>query len=77
MKKLFILLITLCSIIAIYANDTRELRAIWIATAWGGIDWPSTKITNNTDITQIAAQQSELIDILNNAEKGNLNTVFF
>lgn len=77
MKKIIIFIVSIVITLTVQANDARELRAIWIATAWGGIDWPSTKITDNTDITQIASQQAELIDILNNALKGNLNTVFF
>ena len=77
MKKLLLILLLITSVLFLKANEDRELRSIWIATAWGGIDWPTTKITDNTDLTQIASQQSELIDILNNALLGNINTVFF
>lgn len=48
----------------------EEFRAIWIATV-NNIDWPSSKTAKP------AAQQAELINILNTVLRLNMNAVIF
>jgi uncharacterized lipoprotein YddW (UPF0748 family) len=49
---------------------TREFRGVWVATV-GNVDWPSTP---GLPVTK---QKAELLAILDNAQRMNLNTVIF
>lgn len=75
MKKTIYLILAITINIALAQG--KELRGIWIATAWGGIDWPENKIIDNSNATEIASQQAEIVNILNKAVEGNLNALFF
>lgn len=50
-------------------NPNTEIRAVWLTTNWQ-LDWPS-------NIYSAEAQQKELIDILNQIQQANFNTIFF
>lgn len=50
-------------------NPETEIRAVWLTTNWQ-LDWPSNTYS-------VEAQQKELIDILNQLQQANFNTVFF
>ncbi len=69
MKQLpiFILLILASTCLA---QPKREMRGLWICTAYN-LDWPSTA---NLDST---TQKQELIQILDQAQALHLNTIFF
>lgn len=54
-------------------HPIRETRAIWLTTI-GGLDWPRTKAT---DATSRERQKQELIRILDNYQRANINTVIF
>ena len=67
----------------------REMRAVWLTTAWQ-LDWPSVTVpapvfaADNVTITNEAAreqarqtQKSELISILDRLHAANFNAVFF
>lgn len=54
-------------------HPLRETRAVWLTTI-GGLDWPRTKAT---DATSRMRQQEELIRILDNYQRANINTVIF
>lgn len=54
-------------------HPLRETRAVWLTTI-GGLDWPRTKAT---DATSRMRQQAELIRILDNYQRANINTVIF
>ncbi|MFN4145747.1 MAG: family 10 glycosylhydrolase [Runella sp.] len=67
MKKiLFWLLIST----SLFAQPKREFRAMWIANV-GNVDWPSTKGLSAQQ------QQTELIELLDMAQRQGLNAVFF
>lgn len=55
--------------ISAQTDPETEIRAIWLTTNWQ-LDWPS-------NIYSVEAQQNELIDILNQIQQANFNTVFF
>ena len=51
----------------------RETRAVWLTTI-GGLDWPRTKATDSASRER---QKAELVKILDNYKKANINTVIF
>ena len=55
------------------SHPLRETRAVWLTTI-GGLDWPRIKATDDTSREQ---QKQELIRILDNYKKANINTVIF
>lgn len=55
------------------SSPLRETRAVWLTTI-GGLDWPRIKATNATSREQ---QKKELIAILDNYKRANINTVIF
>ena len=54
-------------------HPLRETRAVWLTTI-GGLDWPRIKATDATSREQ---QKQELIRILDNYKRANINTVIF
>lgn len=54
-------------------HPLRETRAIWLTTI-GGLDWPRVQAT---DTRSRERQKQELVDILDNYKKANINTVIF
>ena len=54
-------------------HPLRETRAVWLTTI-GGLDWPRIKAT---DANSRKRQQEELIRILDNYQRANINTVIF
>ena len=76
MKRLFLSLLCIINFaLCINLNaQEKEFRASWVATVWN-IDWPTTKISKESNATQIAAQKAELITIIERAKQGNLNAI--
>ena len=54
-------------------HPLRETRAVWLTTI-NGLDWPRTKAT---DAASRERQKQELIKILDNYKRANINTVIF
>lgn len=54
-------------------HPLRETRAVWLATI-GGLDWPRI---HATDPSSRERQKQELINILDNYQQANINTVIF
>ncbi len=54
-------------------HPLRETRAVWLTTI-GGLDWPRIKAT---DTASRERQKQELIRILDNYQRANINTVIF
>ena len=54
-------------------HPLRETRAVWLTTI-GGLDWPRIKAT---DASSRERQKQELIRILDNYKRANINTVIF
>ncbi|MCH5176115.1 MAG: family 10 glycosylhydrolase [Prevotellaceae bacterium] len=54
-------------------HPLRETRAVWLTTI-GGLDWPRIKAT---DTASRERQKAELVKILDNYKKANINTVIF
>lgn len=52
-------------------HPLRETRAVWLTTI-GGLDWPRTKAT---DTRSRERQKAELVAILDNYKRANINTV--
>ena len=55
------------------SHPLRETRAVWLTTI-GGLDWPRVKAT---DPASRERQKAELVNILDNYKKANINTVIF
>lgn len=55
------------------SHPLRETRAVWLTTI-GGLDWPRVKAT---DPASRERQKAELVNILENYKKANINTVIF
>ena len=66
---LVLLFSTLSPQLSAQTNPETEIRAIWLTTNWQ-LDWPSNNYSAE-------AQQKELIDILNQIQQANFNTIFF
>ncbi len=68
--RLFILTIILflCIHLTYATSPKREIRSVWLTTAWG-IDWP--KSTNKT------TQQNDLKAIIDKLHAANFNAIFF
>ena len=54
-------------------HPLRETRAVWLTTI-GGLDWPRIQAT---DASSRERQKQELIRILDNYQRANINTVIF
>ena len=54
-------------------HPLRETRAVWLTTI-GGLDWPRV---HAVDESSRQRQKAELISILDNYQKANINTVIF
>ena len=54
-------------------HPLRETRAVWLTTI-GGLDWPRIQAT---DAASRERQKQELIRILDNYQRANINTVIF
>ena len=68
MKYLVILFIVFFTSI-IFPQIQRETRAVWVSTNYK-LDWPPQTFDEN-------AQKEALINIFNNIESKNLNTIYF
>lgn len=55
------------------SHPIRETRAVWLTTI-GGLDWPRIQAT---DATSRERQKQELVRILDNYKRANINTVIF
>ncbi len=70
--KLFLLcMLLVCALSASAESPKREIRSVWLTTAWG-IDWPTTRGVNKA--TQ---QKAELRAIIDKLHAANFNAVFF
>ena len=54
-------------------HPLRETRAVWLTTI-GGLDWPRIWVT---DASSRERQKEELVRILDNYQRANINTVIF
>jgi|GEM_PF-44327 len=73
MKRILLLLLIavfLQTILFAQSPPKREVRAVWLTTAWA-LDWPSG--TNRTP----SVQQAQLLTILDRLEEANFNTIYF
>ncbi len=61
------------TIFLLNAQPKQEVRAAWLTTAYG-MDWPRIKVRNPNDIKR---QKEELIELLNQLQEANFNTVLF
>lgn len=78
LKKIIAMVMMLSMVITVVANELeRDFRAVWVATAWGGIDFPGRKITETGNAVQIAAQKAEFTAMLDTLVKGNVNAIMF
>lgn len=70
MKKLLLLIISFLSLFsAVRAQIDRETRAVWLSTNFR-LDWPPPTYEKSK-------QQQALLEIFDNIEKKNLNTIYF
>lgn len=84
MKRIFhILALLILSGIYLYAQQPkREIRSVWLSTAWR-LDWPSTTVPAATGTNESSretarnAQKSGLISVLDKLQAANFNTVYF
>lgn len=76
MKKLLLSLTTILFCATAWAEPQREFRATWFTTHYA-IDWPTAKVTTTGNAAQIAAQQKEMTDILDDLVEGNMNAFCF
>ncbi len=67
--KIYLILFSILIYSILFSQVPRETRAVWVSTNYR-LDWPPP--TNNEDL-----QKKELIKILDNIERKNLNTVYF
>lgn len=65
-----------CLLISVFAGaqPKREFRAAWLTTVWA-IDWPTT--WGQSSAAGQAAQQQELLAIVDSLAAANMNAVFF
>lgn len=73
-KKAGVLLVCLLAAVMTFAQPKREFRAAWLTTVWA-IDWPTT--WGQTSSSGQAAQQQELMAIVDSLAAANMNAVFF
>lgn len=67
--KVYFILISLLIYSLLFSQAQRETRAVWVSTNYR-LDWPPP--TNDENL-----QKKELIEILDNIERKNLNTLYF
>ena len=70
-KKVFFTIAILLLALLVNAQPKYEVRAVWL-TVLGNLDWPSGSLLDGKDA---AAQQQELVDILDRLKAINVNTV--
>jgi uncharacterized lipoprotein YddW (UPF0748 family) len=68
MRKVFLVIIFLTSFL-VFAQTPRETRAVWVSTNFK-LDWPPPTYNE-------ASQKKKLLEIFNNIERKNLNTIYF
>ncbi len=74
MRHIFIILIFfLIPFVGLRAQTKREVRAVWLTTAYG-LDWPSTRAVTPLGVKK---QKAELCRILDELQKANFNTILF
>lgn len=72
MKKIYLFLVVFfCAAMRIFSAEppATEVRAVWLTTNYG-LDWPRNR-------TNADAQKRELIELLDNLQAHNFNTVIF
>lgn len=65
--------------VALHAQDApikREMRSAWVATVWQ-LDWPSIKITETGNATQIEKQKKQMTTMLDSLALNNFNAINF
>ncbi len=73
-RWLLTLLAVCCTGLSLFAHTPKyEMRAVWLTTNWG-LDWPSRPVNS---IADVAIQQKELTDILDELQRLGINTLFF
>lgn len=73
MRVLFILLLSLVTLLPAFGGVKREVRAVWLTTAYG-LDWPKSPATTEAGIRR---QKQALCNILDSLKAANFNTVLF
>lgn len=73
-EKAGVLLACLLISVFVSAQPKREFRAAWLTTVWA-IDWPTT--WGQSSASGQAAQQQELLAIVDSLAAANMNAVFF
>ena len=73
MQRLFLTLLFVLFLADAAAAPKREVRAAWIATAYG-LDWPRTKAPDRVSMLR---QQAELCSLLDSLRDAGINTVLF
>lgn len=72
MKKTLLSLLILASLSSFAISPKREIRGAWLTVAWR-LDWPKTAAK---DTLSIGKQKRELVEILNQLQFLNFNTLF-
>lgn len=73
MRTLFIILFSLITLLSAHGQTKREVRAVWLTTAYG-LDWPKSAATTDAGIHR---QKQALCNILDSLKSANFNTVLF
>lgn len=74
MYRIFVIIIvTFLSIHTMYSQPKREVRAVWLTTAYG-LDWPSARATTYQSMRR---QHAELCRMLDKLKEANFNTILF
>ena len=77
MKRLFSFFFLFITVVWVNAQmpfglpPKREVRAVWLTTI-GGLDWPHSYARTSQGIEK---QKKELVEILDNLQESNINTV--
>jgi len=80
MKKYLFLLFLLSGVYGYAQSPKQEFRSVWFQTVYGaagGADFPTTKISQTGNETQIQRQKNELTDALDRLKSHNFNAISF
>lgn len=72
-RAIFLCLWTVLACTLAHAQPKQEVRAAWLATAYG-LDWPRTRADSPEKMRR---QQADLLSILDKLKAANFNTVLF
>ena len=69
LKKLLSFVVATLTVVAVFAQPKREVRAVWLTTN-GGLDWPK-------GVYNVNKQKQNLCAILDELAAVNINTILF